>query len=147
MARPAASASHLSSVMSACSIIREHLTGVSAVLSILRLHGITEAASTQRELLYHFDQMFTGCHLSPQMFTELSVHFSAITATFPYMAIRQMPDAIFSHFRAYWSLKMLVSPSRTPKIVQFMTLRHPSPELPVVILQYTNRLKQFKNSL
>jgi hypothetical protein len=67
------------------------------------------------EILYYFDQMFMGCHLSPQMFTGNGVHSSAIMGKLPYMAVRQMPDRKFWRFFAYLGHKNEKSPSPRPK--------------------------------
>jgi hypothetical protein len=47
------------------------------------------------QVLYYFDQMFTGCHLSPKVFIFLSVHSSAIMGKLPYIVIRRMPGRKF----------------------------------------------------
>jgi hypothetical protein len=56
---------------------------------------------TTYKLLYYYNQRFTGCHPSPQLFTEHSVHSSAITSKFPYMEIRRMLDRKILTFFAF----------------------------------------------
>jgi hypothetical protein len=55
----------------------------------------SKTLSSALPLLYHFDQIFTGCHLSPKAFTFLGVHFSAIMGKLPYMVVRRLPDRKF----------------------------------------------------
>jgi hypothetical protein len=50
------------------------------------------------------------------MFTELGVHFSAISEKLPYMVFRRMPNQKFWHFSAYLSDKIEKSPSPIPKM-------------------------------
>jgi hypothetical protein len=60
--------------------------------------------------------MFTPCHPSPQMFTELGVHFSAISEKLPYMVFQWMPNQKIWYFSAYLSDKIEKSPSPIPKM-------------------------------
>jgi hypothetical protein len=67
-------------------------------------------------VLYYYDQRFTPCHPSPQLFTGFGVHSSAITRKFLYMVVRRTPDQKFWHFSPYLGLKIAKSLSPRSKL-------------------------------
>jgi hypothetical protein len=70
------------------------------------------------------------------MFTELAVHFSAISGKLPYIVFRHSPDRKFWHFSAYLSDKIEKSPSLMPKMFSSRPSVTRQREHSVEMLQY-----------